>query len=209
MTGGSWSVGGITVASLAALLFVPAGVVAHCDTMDGPVVAVARVALESGDLTPVLKWVQPESEPELQAAFAQSRAVRALGPPAQELADMYFFETVVRLHRAGEGEPYTGLKPAGTEVEPAVAAADAALAAGSADQLVGMLTEAVREGVRARFGEAAEKLKHAQESVEAGREYVAAYVEFVHYAERIYGAATTAAGHAEEPGAGPAAAESH
>jgi hypothetical protein len=27
------------------------------------------------------------------------------------LADTHFFETVVRLHRLGEGESFTGLKP--------------------------------------------------------------------------------------------------
>ena len=81
---------------------------AHCDTMDGPVVAAARVALEKGDIAPVLKWVKPEREKEIRAAFARTLSVRAGGPEAKELADMYFFETLVRVHRAGEGAPLHG-----------------------------------------------------------------------------------------------------
>jgi hypothetical protein len=41
----------------AAFLLTPLEASAHCDTMNGPVVADARQALESGHLTPVLKWV--------------------------------------------------------------------------------------------------------------------------------------------------------
>jgi hypothetical protein len=94
---------------------------AHCDTMNGPVVAAAQTALRAGDVTPVLKWVRKEHEPEVRAAFARTLKVRATGDDARQLADVYFFETLVRLHRAGEGAPYTGLKPAGSEIEPAVA----------------------------------------------------------------------------------------
>ncbi|MHC4687312.1 MAG: DUF6448 family protein [Planctomycetota bacterium] len=94
-------------------------VFAHCDTMDGPVVKAAKIALEKGDVTPILKWVSK-------------------GPEAKELADMYFFETLVRLHRAGEGAPYTGLKPAGADLDPAVVQADKALDRGSVeDQYLG------------------------------------------------------------------------
>jgi uncharacterized protein DUF6448 len=123
--------------------------------------------------------------------------VRALGPEARALADRYFFETLVRVHREGEGAAYTGLKPAGTAVDPAVAASDTALETGSADLLVKLLTEKVDEGLRHRFAEAAEARKHAAESVEKGREYVAAYVEFTHYAERLLLNASSAASYAE------------
>src|SRR5574340_348706 len=99
---------------------------AHCDTLDGPVVATARASLEKGDVTPVLKWVRKEDEKEIQELFNKTLIVRKQGKEAKELADMYFFETLVRIHRAGEGAPYTGLKAAGT-VEPSVAAADKAL----------------------------------------------------------------------------------
>ncbi len=172
---------------------------AHCDTMDGPVVAAARSALKTGDITPVLKWVKQDSEAEIRAAFARTMKVRAQGGEARELADLYFFETLVRVHRAGEGAPYTGLKPAGAEVEPAIALADQALDSGSVDRLIKAVNEDIAAGLRRRFARVIETRKHADASVEAGREYVEAYVEFIHYAERLHGQASGAASaHGEE-----------
>jgi len=157
---------------------------AHCDTMDGPVIAAARAALEAGDVKPVLKWISKDSEPEIRAAFARTLKVRAAAPEARELADTYFFETLVRVHRAGEGEPYTGLKPAGA-VEPAVALADKALQTGSADPLVQMITQKIQEQVRHRFERAVQARRTADQSTEAGRQYVAAYVNLMHYLEQL------------------------
>ncbi len=175
-------------------LLPPARAEAHCDTMDGPVVKTAQAALEKGNVTPVLKWVKPAQEAEVRAAFQRTLAVRALGKEAKDLADRYFFETLVRLHREGEGAPYTGLKPAGA-VEPVVAASDKALEAGSVEELTREITRLVAEGIRHRFAETTEKRRHADESVIAGREFVEAYVEFVHYVERLHTDATVAAGH--------------
>jgi len=159
------------------------------------VVAAAKAALEKGDLTPVLKWVKKEQEEEVRAAFAKTLAVRTLSPQAKDLADTYFFETLVRVHRAAEGAPYTGLEPADTPVSPAVSAADEALTKRSAGDLVKLLTDKVAKGVEERFEVVMEKKKHAEESVEAGREYVQAYVGFTHLAERLYDDATAPAGH--------------
>jgi hypothetical protein len=171
---------------------------AHCDTMNGPVVAAARLALEKGDVTPVLKWVKPEAEPEIRAAFARTLKVRGAGPEARDLADLYFFETLVRVHRAGEGAPYTGLKPADTDVGPAVKSADQALESGSADAVVTLVTSDIAAGIHQRFTHAMEAKRHVDESVERGRAYVAAYVEYVHFVENIHLAAGSAhAQHAE------------
>ncbi len=170
---------------------------AHCDTMDGPVVKAARVALEKGDVTGVLKWVQPGQEAEIHAAFDETLAVRALGKKARDLADKYFFETLVRVHREGEGAPYTGLKPAGT-VEPVIAASDKALETGSVEDLTHRITQLVAEGIRRRFGETMEKKEHAEHHVAAGREFVASYVEFIHYVERLHADALGSAGHHAE-----------
>lgn len=163
---------------------------AHCDTMDGPVVGAAKKALQAGDVTPVLRWVKPESEAELRAAFDKTLRVRKQGPEAQELADGHFFETLVRLHRAGEGAPYTGLKPAGTALEPGVAAAEQALAGASDATLIADLNQAIKQAVHERFARVVETKKHADDSVEAGRKYVEAYVEYIHYIERLYGTIT-------------------
>ncbi len=157
---------------------------AHCDTLDGPVVLTAMKALEKGDVTPVLKWVKKENEAEIRALFKKTLAVRSKGPEAKELADRYFLETLVRLHRAGEGAPYTGLSA--EPVEPVIAEADKSLENGSVDHLVKHISEAVASGIRKRFTHTLEKKKHADESIDAGREFVEAYVEFTHYVERLY-----------------------
>ncbi len=164
---------------------------AHCDTLDGPVVVDARLAFEKGDPTPVLKWVRVSDEAEVRGAFRKALAARAAGDDARALAETWFFETLVRVHRAGEGAPYTGLKPAGS-VEPSIAAADRALQAGSVDALADAVAREVRQAVLRRFAIAAERRAHASDSVDAGRAFVAAYVEYVHFVEeahRLLGAA--------------------
>lgn len=171
-------------ALLAAIVGLPSVAAAHCDTLDGPVVAAARLALERGDVQPVLKWVKADVEPEVRAAFQKTLAVRRGGVEARELADRYFFETLVRLHRAGEGAPYTGLKPAGTTEKP-IAAADRALEQGSVDALNGMLAEHLAAGVRERFARVSQAQAAAERTPEDGRRYVAAYIEYVHYVEAI------------------------
>jgi len=158
---------------------------AHCDTLDGPVVQTARMALEKGDVTPLLKWVRDDDEKEIRVAFQKTLAVRTKGAEAKELADMYFFETLVRIHRAGEGAPYTGLKP-GEAVDPAVALADKALESGSVDKLVNVLTKAMANGIRQHFQHASKTRKHANDSVAVGREFVEAYVIFTHYVEGLH-----------------------
>lgn len=168
---------------------------AHCDTLDGPVVEAARVALETGDIDAVLIWVQAEHEAEVRSAFNRSIEVRALGNAANELADMYFFETVVRLHREGEGAPYTGLKPAGTDFGPAIPAADRALESASLDDVIELLTGTLRAGLDEHFEDVLSKKDFASSDVAAGRMYVASYVEYIHYVERIYDAATSPAPH--------------
>lgn len=182
---------------VAALLAVPGGARAHCDTLDGPVVTAARAALESGKLAPVLAWVRPADEGELRAAFASARAARRSGKEAREVADRWFLETVVRVHRAGEGAPFTGLKPAGA-VDPAVAAADRAIAAGDAAAVERLLIAAVRDGLHAHLARLGRERPPADD-IEAGRRWVAAYVPFVHWAEGVYAAAGASAAHDHAP----------
>jgi len=167
------------------LLFYSVRAEAHCDTLDGPVIATAKIALEAGDVTPLLKWVPIEDEQIIRTAFRKTVEVRKLGGQARDLADMYFFETLVRIHRAGEGAPYTGLKP-GVVVDPAVVLADKALETGSVDQLADTLGQAMTKGIHERFQQALESQKHADEKVAAGREFVKNYVVFTHYVEELH-----------------------
>jgi Family of unknown function (DUF6448) len=169
---------------------------AHCDTLDGPVVAAAKRALSAGDVTPVLKWVRAEHEAEIRDAFARTLKVRGQSSEARELADRYFFETLVRIHRAGESAPYSGLKPAG-EVEPGIAAADSAMESGKVEPLAAAVSKEIADGIRQRFARVQQARPHAEESVEAGREYVEAYVTFIHYVEGLHQAIAATSGHGE------------
>ena len=181
----------------ATILALPTPARAHCDTLNGPVVMAAKLALKAGDVTPVLKWVQPAAENEVRAAFIRTLEVRAAGSAARDLADTWFFETLVRLHRAGEGEAYTGLKPAVSD--PGLELADRALETASPDELVKAVAAHVTEGMRSRYARAAEARQHADHNLEAGRAYVAAYVDYVHFVEALH--AALAGGHGVEAGA--------
>ena len=180
-------------AAVAVTLAIPHHAAAHCDTLDGPVIQDAHKALESKDITPILKWVKVKDEKAVKAAF--QKALAAKGANA-EAANNKFFATLVKIHRAGEGAPFTGLKPAGT-VEPAVAEADKALASGSADALVKLVTDDITAGINKRYERAATAYKHKDESVAQGREFVEAYVEFTHYVEKLHMDATGKGAHGE------------
>jgi hypothetical protein len=177
------------------------GAFGHCDTLDGPVIGLARKALETGNVNLVLPWVRAEDEDEVRHAFGHAQSVRKLSPEARELADTHFFETLVRVHRASEGAPYTGLKPAGLDLGPAVPAADKALEDGRIDPVIELLTGAIRDGVRRHFHTAWHRRKFDANDVRAGRDYVEAYVPYVHYVESLWNMATGAAGHHVEHGA--------
>lgn len=191
---------GLVLASLFFLGY-PAISLAHCDGMDGPVIKAAQKALETGNVNPVLLWVQKKDESEIKEAFQKTLAVRKLGAEGRGLADRYFFETLVRIHRAGEGAPYTGLKPAGRDLGPAIPAADRAIEDGSVKPLLRLLTMTLQVGVREQFKKVMANKRFDRDNIEAGRAYVKAYVEYIHYVERLYEAAETQTeGHFSESG---------
>lgn len=197
----------LVLALAAGFLVLPGITHAHCDTLDGPVVTTARAALEKGDVTPVLKWVKREDEAQVRELFKKTLIVRVKGPESKELADRYFFETLVRLHRAGEGAPFTGLQ-AGPP-EPIIAEADKALEKGSVDGLIKEITGAVAAGIKKRFTQTLERKKHADESVAIGREFVEAYVDFTHYVERLHDNALASGPHHHAEEAKPAGTHAH
>ena len=158
----------------------------HCDSIDGPVVTAAATALETNDPRAVLPFVPQEGEAEVVTAFEQVAAARTLGPAAKEVADRYFFETVVRIHRAGEGAPYTGLKPAGLDVGPVIPVADQAIASGAPDALVDLLTGELTTEIRRRFAEMLELRARVDGNVEANREYVEAMLGLQVWAHSMY-----------------------
>ena len=163
---------------------------AHCDGLDGPVVQAAEKAIGTGEVNLVLIWAQKSDEERIRKVFKETLAVRKLSPEARQLADMHFFETLVRLHRAGEGAGFTGLKPAGRDLGPAIPAADKALRDGNAELLIKLLTTTIQERVRDHFNEALTKQKFAKDDLDAGRAFVKAYVEYIHCVEALYETAT-------------------
>jgi hypothetical protein len=189
----------VSMTLFALMILLPSEASSHCDTMNGPVVKAAVKALESGNVNLVLVWVQKKDETEIKKAFAKALSIRKLNSEAKEFADNYFFETLVRIHRAGEGEPYTGLKPAESEPEPGIAAADNAIEKGSGEELMKSLTETIHHGVHEQFSHVLATKNYRPDDVEAGREYVKAYVIFIHYVERLYQSALSPAkGHFHE-----------
>ena len=182
--------------AIATLLLAPLTARAHCDAMDGPVIKTARVALDSGDIAPVLAWVMPDGEAEIRAAFQKALAARQKAPASREASDLRFFETLVRVHRAGEGAKYTGVKPAGAGMTPAIRAADAAVEARDGARVEQLLTDGVRAGLHERFEKLSARTPPGKD-VAAGREWVEAYVSYIHYVEGVETAAGARAEHHE------------
>ena len=172
---------------------------AHCDGLDVPVVKAAQKALQTNNVNLVLIWVNQAPEAELKSVFRQTVVVRKLSPESRALADRHFFETLVRLHRTGEGAPYTGLKPAGRDLGPAIPAADRAIETGNTSALEALLVNELRKGLRQSFAEIQATRKYDPNDVSAGRAYVKAYVEYVHFVERLHEALSASAeGHYAE-----------
>ena len=159
----------------------------HCDSMDGPVVKAAMKALDSRDVNAVLPFVPEEGEAEVTAVFEKVTKSRAQSTEAKEVADRYFFETVVRIHRAGEGAPFTGLKPAGLGHGPVVPVAEEAIETGSSEELVKLLTGTVEEQLRERFERVMHLKREASgKGVNEMREYVEAMLGLEVYSHKLY-----------------------
>ncbi len=182
---------------VAVVFLQPQAVLAHCDSLDGPVIISAEKALKTGDVSLVLHWVNPGDEAEIKKVFEKTMEVRKISAVAKDVADTFFFDTLVRIHRASEGAPYTGLKPAGG-IDPVVMMADQSLEKGSIDHLAKAVAAKVEQGIRVRFQEALKRKKAAGKDVPKRREAVAAYVEYVHFVEGINKIASKCTAHAEQ-----------
>jgi hypothetical protein len=180
----------------------------HCDSLDGPVVTAARLALEGRDVDLVLPFVPVEGEDEVREMFDRVLPLRDLDPAAREVADLLFFETVVRVHRAGEGAPYTGLKPAGLSVGPVIPMAERAVEHGSSEQLANFLADALRWELATRLEAVRRLAAHRQRSVADARRYVEAMLGFEVYSHHLY-EALRAPTHHHEGAHEEAAAHAH
>jgi len=182
-------------AATAMVIIMPLSASAHCDTMEGPTVADGYKAMDNNNVNYVMKWVGPEYEKEITDKFNLSMKVRELGPEAKDLAEQYFFGEVVRVHRAGEGAPFDGLKPEGTPVDEKVQAADESIALGNLSPLEGMMEADKMPELEERFEKVMKAKDFDVNNLEAGREYIETYVSFFKFAEgeeeEAHGAANT------------------
>jgi hypothetical protein len=158
----------------------------HCDALDGPVVKAARRALESGNPDLILAYVPAASAGALTEAFRKTVEARKSGGAAQEVADTYFFETAVRLHRAGEGAAFTGLKPAGLDFGPVIPVAERAIETGSPQELARLLGKTVEDEVLRRYDQLTHLRERAGAGLDEAREYTSAMLGLQVYANTIY-----------------------
>lgn len=158
----------------------------HCDTKDGPVVKMAQKALDANNVKIILPYVKKEGEKEVLEAFKKVIEAGKNGGAAKEIADLYFFETVVRIHRSGEGAPYTGLKPAGLSEGPVIPVAEKAIESGSPVKLVETLTEMLSDEIQERFKHMMHLKESADKGVNEAREYVEAMLGLQVWSHKLY-----------------------
>jgi len=179
---------GTAAASAAVVLLMPLSASAHCDTMEGPTITDGYKAMESNNVNYALKWVQPEYEKDIKDKFNLIMKMKDLSPEAEEVAEQYFFSELVRVHRAGEGAAFDGLKPVGTPVDEIVAAADKSIAIGNLSPIEemheeGLIPEERIPEITERFEKVMSLKDYDVNDLEAGREYIESYVSFFKYAE--------------------------
>ncbi len=183
-----------------ALLFVvfislPAS--AHCDSYDGPTIKDGQKALETNNVSLVLKWITKEQEPEIRSLFEKTYNLRNGDKQVYSIVEKYFLETLVRLHRETEGAPYTGLKAAGT-TKPIIQMTDKAIATQDIDGLLREFNAHVNSVLKEKFAKVAALDKVKNQSPEKGREFVEAYVDYTHTIEGIHDIIAAAPGAAHK-----------
>lgn len=158
----------------------------HCDTKDGPVAEAVNKALETENVNYILIWIPESVESELKNVFEKALKARKLGKEAKDVADLWVLETAVRLHRAGEGAPYTGLKPAGLDEGPVVPKAEKAIETGDPKEVVDFINQTIEKELNRRFDLVYSKKNYDVNDVAAGREYIDAFIGFVVYSHHLY-----------------------
>lgn len=157
---------------------------AHCDSYDGPVIKDALNALDRNNVELVLKWIEPQQEIEITSLFNKTYKLKSGDKEVYAIVEKHFLETLVRLHRETEGEPYTGLKPAGS-MTPLVAMADNSIAKDNVEEVITTVTNHLEQVLRERYNKVAKLGKTKDDSVKQGRDYVEAYVQYTHTLEAL------------------------
>jgi len=158
-------------------------------------VKAAKKALEKKNINYVLIWIPEESEAELRGIFEKTLQARKGGKAAQEVADDWFFENAIRLHRAGEGAPYTGMKPAGLSEGPVVPKAEKAIETESPQETIDFILGIVEDDLAHRFHTVMDRKKYDVDDIAAGREYIGAFIGWVVYSHHLYEYVKSGGGH--------------
>ncbi|WP_319371578.1 DUF6448 family protein [uncultured Ilyobacter sp.] len=161
-------------------------ILAHCDTMDGPLVMDIKKSLKSKNIIPVLKWIKENDEEEIKNMFKKVLFFSKENSELKELLELYFIETVVRVHRNGEDAPYNGLKPSGFPIDPIIEKGDLSIENGEIDSLSEFLTKEIKIIIENKFKKALELKDKADIDVEIGRQYTEAYADYIHFIESLH-----------------------
>lgn len=161
-------------------------ILAHCDTMDGPLVADIKKSLKSKNIIPVLKWIKKSDEEEIKNMFKKVLCFSQENSELKEILNLYFIETVVRVHRSGEGAPYNGIKPAGFPIDPIIKKGDLSITSGKIDDLAELLSKEIKIKIKNKFEKAWELKSNADLDVEIGRKYTEAYADYIHFIESLH-----------------------
>ncbi len=114
------------------------------------------------------------------------------GKDAKEVADDWFFENTIRLHRAEKEHRTPGMKPAGLSEGPVVPRAEKAIETGDPKESIGFILKTVEDDLTHRFHHVMEKKKYDVNDVAAGREFIEAFIGWVVYSHHLYMSVTSA-----------------
>ncbi|MFX1470697.1 MAG: DUF6448 family protein [Promethearchaeota archaeon] len=154
--------------------------------MDGPVVMAAKNALSQKNINLILPWVPEEAEEELEVMFKRTLTIREKGEESAELADHWFFENTVRLHRMGEGKGFTGLKPAGLDWGPIVPKADKAIENEDPNEVIDFIKKTIEDKLREKFQKIIDQKNYDKNDVKKARKYVHAMLDFTLFSNHLY-----------------------
>jgi hypothetical protein len=163
----------------------------HCDSLDGPVVTAARDAFVAGDVDLILPYVPADAEAEIREAFTRVLPLHTADGPGADVARQWFYETVVRVHRAGEHAAYTGLKPAGLDVGPVIPLAEKATETGDVEEVYRLLAADLHTELTRRLDQVIRLATGKDASLPAARAHVHAMLGFQVYANHVHRALHT------------------
>lgn len=158
---------------------------AHCDSFDGPALLDAAKALETNNVDLIKKWIRTEDEAVVVPLFHKTYSLKNGDATVYEIVRTHFYETLIRLHREMEGASFTGLKPAGTTAHITVMS-DKALTSGDFKGLLAALNRHINGQLTEKYEKVAALYSVKDRSVEEGRAYVAAYVDYTHAVEAVH-----------------------